>query len=238
MSVLASGGFLWGSFLSGGAFNHHNIHIFHGLVVFVFITLISILYRLSLKSVEDEIIPSKTVSTKNIMQTAVEALLNLARGMIKFHPEEYAPIVGSVFIFLFLSNLMGVIPGFLPPTENFSANLGVAIFIFFYYNYMGFKKTGVKNYVSHFLGPVWWMAPVILVIELVSHSIRPISLSLRITGNINGDHMVLNAFYGLVPIFIPVIFLGFGIFVSFIQAFVFTLLSTIYVGMAVESHDH
>lgn len=238
MSILASAGFLWGEWLLGNKLvNHHNAYIFHGLVVFLVITVLSILYRLSLKSVEEEVIPAEGVTIKNIMQTGVSAILNLMRGAIKHHAEDYVGLIGAVFIFIFLSNLMGIVPGFLPPTESFITNFAVAVCVFFYYHYMGVARTGIKSYISHFLGPVWWMAPIMLVIEIVSHCIRPLSLTLRLFGNINGDHLVLGAFSGLIPLVIPVIFLGFGIFVSFIQAFVFTLLSTIYVGLAVETHD-
>jgi F-type H+-transporting ATPase subunit a len=162
----------------------------------------------------------------------------MMRNVIPHHTEDYFPLLAAIFIYVFLSNLLGVIPGFLPPTSNINTNLAIGLTVFIYYNAMGIKRTGFKNYLNHFLGPTLWLAPLMFVIELIGHSVRPVSLSLRLFGNINGDHLVLSTFAGLTPLVVPVVFSLFGIFVAFIQAFVFTLLSTIYVGLAVETHGH
>lgn len=237
MPIIASEGLAWGTLLSD-KITHENIDIFNGIVVFLVILAFSLLYRFSLKAVADDIVPDGRVSVKNVFQVAVESLLNLVKGVIPHHGEDYFPLIGAIFIYIFISNMLGLFPGFGPPSKNLSANLAVGLSVFVYYNVMGIKRTGLKAYIAHFLGPVWWMAPMLLVIELISHAIRPLSLSLRLFGNINGDHLVLEVFSGLVPVIVPVIFLAFGIFVSFIQAYVFTLLSTIYVSLAVTSHDH
>jgi F-type H+-transporting ATPase subunit a len=110
--------------------------------------------------------------------------------------------------------------------------------VFLYYNVVGIKTQGLKNYLGHMTGPILWLAPLIFVIELISHLVRPMSLSLRLFGNINGDHVVLGIFSDLVPLVLPVIFMALGIFVSVIQAFVFTLLSTIYIGLATAHEEH
>ncbi len=248
--IIASAGFLWFTWLTE-KLNHHNVHVAHGVLVFLTIFISSLLYKLSLKSVEEEIIPTGKFNLKNILQSAVGSLSNFVGGVIKDHPEQYFPLLSAVFIYIFLSNLMGVLPGFLPPTESISTNLAVGITIYFYYHYVGVKAQGFKNYFAHFIGPsvgeglmfqlmrFGFLAPLMFVIELISHSVRPISLSMRLFGNINGDHIVLTTFADLVPLGVPVLFLAFGIFVSFLQAFVFTLLSAIYIAMAVEVHgDH
>ncbi len=244
--VLASEGFLF----------IHNIvpanyyHVAHGLIVLFILLVLSLLYRFSLKSVDKELVPSSKVNLKNIFQFAIEKLLGLMRNIIPHHAEDYFPIIGTVFIYIFVSNILGIIPGFLPPTENINTNFAVAITIFVYYNYIGFSRTGFKNYIQHFIGPslgstigmilfrVLLMSPLLFVIEIIGHCMRPVSLSFRLFGNIYGDHMVLSTFSDMAPILVPIAFLGFGIFVSFIQAFVFTLLSTVYIGLAVETHDH
>lgn len=235
--IIASEGFLWFTWL-----NHNitskNVHIVHGLVVLAVITIAGLIYRLSLKSVEAELVPDEKISLKNIFQTAVESLLNMMKNVIPHHTEDYFPLLAAIFIYVFLSNLLGVIPGLMPPTSNINTNLAVGITVFLYYNAMGIRRTGIKNYMQHFLGPTLWLAPLMFVIELIGHMVRPVSLSLRLFGNINGDHMVLSTFAGLTPLVVPVIFLLFGMFVAFIQAFVFTLLSTIYVSLAVETHGH
>ena len=250
--MLFAEGFLWFPWLSS-SINHKNVHIFHGLVIFSVILVFSVLYRISLKSVENEVLPDGRVSVKNIFQLGVESLFKLIKGVIPHHTEDYFPLLGAIFFYIFLSNLLGIFPGLLPPTENINTNLAVAITVFVYYHVMGVRRQGFKSYLAHFFGPslgnsigmillrFGFLAPLMFVIELISHSVRPVSLSLRLFGNINGDHMVLSTFQDLAPAWlpVPVIFLAFGIFVAFIQAFVFTLLSTIYVGLAVETHgDH
>jgi len=242
-------GFLWFPWFSD-KFTHHNVHVVHGLIVFLIIFVFAVLYRLALKSVDKELFPDSRVSLKNVMQVAVQGLLNLMKNIIPHHTEDYFPLLGAIFIYIFVGNLMGVIPGILPPTENISTNLAVALTVFVYYNYVGIRRQGFKKYMAHFCGPslgnslglvllrFCFLAPLMFVIELISHSVRPVSLTLRLFGNINGDHMVLSTFSDLTPLFIPIVFLAFGIFVAFIQAFVFTLLSTIYVGLAVETHGH
>lgn len=246
MAIMASSGLLWGRFFVekfhleqlAERYDLNLSDLFNGLTVFTLILLCSVAYRLSLKSVAEELVPDPRVSIKNILQTGVESILNLVRGVIPSHTESYLPLVGTLFIYIFFSNLLGTIPGFAPPSQNFSNNLAMGASVFVFYNIMGIRRTGFKNYMAHFMGPIKLMAPLMFVIELISHSIRPVSLSLRLFGNINGDHLVLEAFTGLAPLIVPVIFLAFGIFVSFIQAFVFTLLSTIYIALAVVTHDH
>ena len=104
------------------------------------------------------------------------------------------------------------------------------------YIYYGVREHGV-GYLKHFLGPVIFLAPLMVIIEVISHLVRPVSLSLRLFMNITGDHMVLGVFTNLTHVFIPMIFVGLGLFVSFLQAFIFTILSTIYIALA-EAHEH
>lgn len=231
MSVLASG-FLWANFVHGLEAQYH--FIFHGLVLTAILVSLSVLYRLSLKSIEDEIYPNGRASLKNIVQAGVESLNNLVKGGVPKDAEKITPFLGSVFIYIFVANLLGLIPGFLPPTQSMQANLAVAICVFVYYHFIGIKTVGVKHYLAHFMGPIAALAVIMIPIELVSHTIRPIALSLRLFGNIFGDHQVIEAISSLVPVVVPVIFMAFGIFVSFMQAYVFTLLSTVYVGLAMD----
>jgi len=114
--------------------------------------------------------------------------------------------------------------------------VGLAVVIFLSTHYYGVKEHGIA-YFKHFLGPVWWMAPIMLPIEIVSHLARPLSLSLRLFGNITGDHLVVGIFLGLVPFVVPSIFYGLGVFVSFMQAFIFTVLSMIYISGAVAHEE-
>jgi F-type H+-transporting ATPase subunit a len=149
----------------------------------------------------------------------------------------YFPVIGSLFVFIFFSNMLGLIPGVIPSTENLNTTLAVGTFVFVYYNYAGLRAHGLA-YLKHFLGPVLWLAPLMLVIELASHIFRPISLALRLRGNIMGDHVVLHVFSGLVPLILPVVFYGMGVFVAFIQAFVFCLMTMVYISLSTAHDDH
>jgi F-type H+-transporting ATPase subunit a len=230
--------FTWFGWLSN-AVNHHNIHLVTLLFVSLLIAVISFLYSRSLQAMEHELIPDKRVSLKNVVQVTVEKVYGLAEGIIGHGTARFFPLIGAIFIFVFLNNIMGLIPGFLPATDNINVTLGVGLTAFVYYNYVGIKKHGVAAYFKHLLGPVWWLAPLFFAIELVSHWVRPASLGLRLFGNMTGDHIVLSVFSNLVPLGVPVIFLGLGLFISFVQAFVFSLLTAVYIGLAVaedESH--
>jgi F-type H+-transporting ATPase subunit a len=154
-------------------------------------------------------------------------------------PEEgrdFIPLFASVFVFVLINNLVGVLPGMEPATENINTTLAMGVFIFLYYNFHGLKSNGFA-YMKHFLGPVLWLGPLILVIEVISHLVRPMSLGLRLANVMRGDHTVVGIFLDLIPIGLPIPFYLLGIFVCFVQAFVFTLLSMVYVAMA-TAHDH
>jgi F-type H+-transporting ATPase subunit a len=133
---------------------------------------------------------------------------------------------------------LGLIPGFSPATDNFNTTLALGIFVFLYYNYQGIKEQGLWGHIKHFMGPVWYLAILIFPIELISHAVRPLSLGLRLQGNMKGDHLVLSIFSGLVPYLVPIPFYVIGLFVCFMQAFVFTLLTMVYISLSTATHDH
>lgn len=228
--------FTWFGWISDSV-THYNSHIFSGLLVAFFLILCAFLYRRSMKSIEEEIVPSDKFSLKNIMQVTVEGVLSLMQGVIGPDARLYFPLIGALFIYIFFNNLLGIIPGFLPATENVNTNFACSITVFVYYNYVGIRKHGL-SYFKHFMGPIWWLVWLMLPIELISHAVRPLSLSIRLFGNITGDHVVIGIFSELTPLIVPVLFLALGIFISFIQAFVFSLLSTVYIGLAVAHEEH
>ena len=156
--------------------------------------------------------------------------------MGKSNAHKYFPIVGALFIFIFASNFLGLIPGLLPPTDNLNTTFALGLFVFLYYNYVGLKEGGI-GYLKHFAGPILWLAPLMLVVELASHVFRPISLALRLRGNIMGDHIVLGIFNNLTPFVLPLVFYAIGLFVCFIQAFVFCLMTMVYISLS-ATHDH
>jgi len=218
--------------------NHGNIHVYTASFVALMLIIASFAYKFSLKSIDEEVVPTPGTSFKNIFQYAVESILGLMEGIIGHDAKKYFPLIGALFIYVFINNLMGIIPGMLPATENINTNLAVSITVFFYYNLVGIKEQGIVNYLKHFMGPIIFLAPLMLIIETISHLVRPVALAIRLFGNINGDHVVLGIFSDLVPLGIPVIFLGLGLFVAFVQAFVFALLSSVYIGLSVAHEEH
>jgi F-type H+-transporting ATPase subunit a len=152
--------------------------------------------------------------------------------------KKYYTVIVLLFSFIFINNVIGLIPGFLPPTDNFNTTLALGLFVFLYYNYQGIKEQGIVGHIKHFMGPVWYLAILIFPIELISHAVRPLSLGLRLKGNMEGDHLVLSIFSNLVPYIVPIPFYVIGLFVCFMQAFVFTLLTMVYISLATAHHDH
>lgn len=150
---------------------------------------------------------------------------------------KYFWLLGALFIYIFLSNLLAVTPGGLPPTAVISTNVALALIVFVVFNVEGIRRNGL-GYFKHMAGPVWYLAWLIFPIEIVGLLVRPASLSLRLAGNMTGDHMVFGIMSDLTVAVLPAIFLGLGIFVSFLQAFVFTLLSAIYISLSVADHGH
>ena len=185
---------------------------------------------------EGAVVPDATLSARTVFELLVESISSLSRSVIGHHSERYVPILATFFIFILLSNLLGLLPGFLPPTSDFNITFGLGVCSFLIFNYYGFKEQGM-GYLAHFAGPFWWLAWLIFPLEIIGVLVRPFSLGLRLFGNLFGDHLVLEIFTDLTKVVIPVVFYFLGTLVSVIQAFVFTLLSMIYVALSVSHHD-
>jgi F-type H+-transporting ATPase subunit a len=226
--------FNWTQLIPG--VTHEYIHVATGALVTILIVLMSIVARLALGNGEMAVTPAGKVSIKGIFEVVVEFVVGLVNMVIGEHGKKYIPMFGAIFLYIFLNNLMGLVPGMTPATDNLNTTVAIGAFTFLTYNFLGVKENGLA-YFKHFLGPVLWLAPLMLPIELISHSVRPLSLGLRLAGNMTGDHTALSIFLDLAPYGVPVIFYALGTFVCFIQAFVFTLLSMVYVSMA-TAHDH
>jgi F-type H+-transporting ATPase subunit a len=236
-STFAASGFTW---FSGIA---HSLHIPGHTITFIFVGIvlltIGLIYRSKISSVSNVVIPDKGITLRNL----VELYGNFIYGQVKsiIGEEEgpkYFSFIASIFILILTCNLIGLVPGFLPPTEYLATTLALGAFSFIYYNYQGCKEQGTLNYLKHFAGPLWYLAFLIFPIEIISNFIRPLSLALRLRSNMMGDHIVLTQFSNLAPILIPIIFMILGILVSLIQAYVFTVLTMVYIQMAVAHHDH
>lgn len=212
------------------------LHVYIGAVVTGFIVLLSVTARVALGNAEAAVVPAHRLSVKGIFEVLVEYINSLVGSVMGDHGHEFVPLFASVFFFILFNNFIGLLPGMSAATSNMNTALAVAIFIFVTYNFLGIKENGF-GYLKHFMGPMWVLAPLMFPLEIVSHLVRPFSLGLRLSGNMTGDHTVLAIFTELVPVGVPVIFYGLGAFVCLVQAFVFTLLSMIYIAMA-TSHEH
>lgn len=199
---------------------------------------IGLIGRRQLATGENAVIPSGKLSVRGILEVLTEYISNLTYSVVGPHGKIYIPMFTSVFFFVLLNNLIGVIPGMTPATENLNTTLAFGIFIFFTYNFLGIKEQGAIPYFKHFMGPVLFLAPLMFVIELISHLARPLSLSFRLANVLTGDHLVLSIFLKIAPAIVPVIFYALGIFVCMVQAFVFTLLSMVYVSLATAHQEH
>ncbi len=189
-------------------------------------------------------VPDEGLTLFSLFDAVYDALYNFVAGVIPDEPERYLPLVGTLFVLIFISNLWGVVPGMAPATDTLNTNAAMAIIVFIAFNYYGFRALGVK-YLTHFMGPreVWIsiVIPLLMVaVEFISILVRPFSLSVRLFGNMLGDHTVLGIFSHLVPVIVPVFFMILGIFVSFIQALIFSVLSAAYISLSIahEEEEH
>jgi F-type H+-transporting ATPase subunit a len=176
------------------------------------------------------------VTARNVAEVLAESIAGLAEGVIGHGAARYVPLLASFFIFILVCNLIGLVPGFVPPTSDFSVTFGLGLVSFLAYHVHGAREHGGK-YVKQFLGPVVFLMPLMLVVELFSHAFRPVSLGIRLFANLFADHEVVTIFTDLTKFGVPVIFYVLGAFVAVVQAFVFTMLSAIYIALAV-SHEH
>lgn len=146
-------------------------------------------------------------------------------------------IIGAFMTFIFMSNILGLFYFFQPPTGNVNTTFALSITAFLYYNFIGIRKQGIVNYMKHFAGPIWWLAPLMFPIELIGHFARILSLGMRLFGNITGEHTATGIFMGLLPFVLPWPMMGLGIFGATLQTFVFIMLTMVYLGGAVaEEH--
>lgn len=171
---------------------------------------------------------------QNFMELMVESLYKLAEENIGHDWGKYFfPLIGTLGLYILLCNFMGLIPGFTAPTSNINMTASMAVPVFLATHYYGIKVHGFK-YIKHFLGPIMLLAPMMFIIEFIGHLVRPVTLSVRLFGNMIAKHMILFALGLLAPVIVPVAILGLGVLVSLIQAFVFVLLTSLYLAGSVE----
>lgn len=182
-----------------------------------------------------------SVDRPNGMQHLVELVVLGIQGMMDSiigpHGRKYLPFHVSLGTFIFLANFIGLIPGFESPTSNINVTAGCAITVFLYYHWIGIREQGPWRYFKHFMGPVLFIAPLMFPVEILSHLARPFSLSVRLFANIYGEDLIILVFTALLPFILPLPILLLAIFTSVLQAFVFVILSVVYISSAAEQHE-
>ena len=160
-----------------------------------------------------------------------------SEGQLGHDSHRHVVLFETLFIFILAANLLGIVPGFVSPTQVIYVPVGCALISFLYFNWVGIRKQGVGKYAAHFAGPIWWLAPLMIPIEIMSTLARPLSLSIRLFANMYAGEQVTLVFLSLTYLIFPAVFMGLHVFVGLLQAYIFVLLTMIYVAGAVaEEH--
>lgn len=188
---------------------------------------------------DESVIPDDKLSARTVAEVVVGYFYNMMKDMMGAkRAKRYFPLIGTCACFILVSNLMGLIPGFNPPTSSWNVTAGCAIIVFVAFNYYGIKENGI-GYFKHLAGPVWWMAWLIFPLEVISLLIRPITLSIRLMLNLAVDHVLLGIIVGLVPfgLLVPIPIMMLGTLIALVQVLVFCLLASIYISLATEHEE-
>jgi len=215
-----------------GLISHEHSFIFltHMLLTAAIVLIIAKMATSNLR-----LVPS---GAQNVMEAYLSGVLAMGADVMgKAEARRYLPLVATIGLFVGIANVIGVIPGFEAPSAFLDFTLALALVVFTYYNFEGIRRNGIISYLKHFMGPVWWLAWLMFPIEIVSHISRIISLSFRLFGNVKGDDMFLMVILMLAPWLLPMIPFALLTFMAFLQAFIFMMLTYVYLGGAVLLHD-
>ena len=214
------------------------VHVLGTLLVVFFVLFGTIAFFKGTKSADKGVVPPRKMNLRNFFEYMAESVYGLVEGaMGEKNAPRFLPLIGALWLFILFNNLFALIPGFVAPTDTLKTNVGIALAVFFLTHYYGVKEHGLA-YFKHFLGPSPALIPLMLPIELISHIARPLSLAIRLMGNMMADHKVVMSFFALVPVLVPLPFLLLGLLVCLIQALVFCTLAMVYIGMAIEHEEH
>jgi F-type H+-transporting ATPase subunit a len=205
------------------------------LVVF-FILLFALRATKNVRKKKYSLVPPDKLNAQTFAELMVQGFSSMLEESIGHDWVKFLPLIGTLGIFILFSNLSGLIPGMGPPTDTLNTTAACALIVFVTTHIIGIKTHKFK-YVKQFMGPVWWLIPLMVPLEIISHLARPLSLAMRLFGNIMGDHLVFGVVVSLVPFLVPIPVLALGLFVALVQTAVFVLLSTVYIAGALsEAH--
>ena len=202
----------------------------HLIMAFIVTVILVIFFKLTVRNLA--LFPKKM---QTLLETLYLFLRNHVDNMIGKEGRKFIPALGTLGLFIALANLLGLLPEMSSPTANMNVPAGCAIFIFLYYHAQGVKKHGFIGYLKTFTGPAWWLAWLFAPIEIISHFSRPLSLTVRLFCNIFGEDLVIIIIVGLVPFIAPLPMMAMAIFTSLLQAYIFIMLSTVYLAGAIAS---
>ena len=203
-------------------------------IVMVIIVAILLIVLLGLGARKLSLVPS---SRQSFLETILQTFEGVLTDIIGESGKRYLPMIGTIGLFIFTSNMIGLVPGFMSPTSKLNVTAGCALAVFVYYHWQGMKAQGPLRYLKHFTGPIPALAPLLLPIEVISHFSRPVSLSLRLFGNIFAEELLIVIIASIVPFILPLPFMAVAIFTAVIQSFVFVLLACIYIAGAVAQEE-
>jgi F-type H+-transporting ATPase subunit a len=214
-------------------------HVFALAFVLLVLLVIAFIASAGLRDTKGAVIPDEKLSARTFVELLVSTAYSMMSDIMgKKAARYFLPLIGTCAFIILFSNLLGLLPGFTPPTDVLNTTVPMTLVIIATTHIYGIKENGGAH-IKHLFGPVWWLAPLFFAIELVSHFLaRPLSLSIRLMANMYADHQVLSQVSGLVKWFVPVLPMLLGTLVCIVQTLVFCLLSTVYIGMAVAHHEH
>jgi F-type H+-transporting ATPase subunit a len=208
------------------------------VMIAAILLLIAAVVRSRLAQVDAAVVPDESLTLRTFVEVFLDYFYNLAKDVMDAkRAKKYFPLIATSACFVFCANVMALLPGFPIATTSFSVTLGSALVVFVLFNFWGFKENGL-GYLKHLAGPVWYLAPLIFVIELISLFVRPITLALRLMLNMAVDHLLLSIFMGFLTVLLPIPIMILGCIVVLVQTLVFTLLTCIYIGLATEHEEH
>ena len=175
---------------------------------------------------------------QHMLELVIQGLKDMLKDIVGHHGEDFLNIIAAFTVFIFISNIFGLFFFLAPPTSNPNTTFALSISAFLYYNYQGIKHQGLFHYLKHFGGPVWWLFPLMFVIEMIGNFARILSLSMRLFGNIFGEHTATGIFMGLIPVVVPWPMMALGIFGALLQTFVFIMLLMVYISAATAAEEH
>ncbi|HUT56065.1 MAG TPA: F0F1 ATP synthase subunit A [bacterium] len=212
--------------------------LFHALLSTLILLLLVLLTRKAVLSKGDDLLPDERLTVRNFFEGLIQFILGLMEDIIGPHYRRYVPLIMGLWFYILFANLFGLLPFFAPATDKWSVTISMAIVVFVATHLYGIQAHGL-GYFKHFISPVWpptavlWiLSPIYLMIEIIGHFARVLSLSIRLMANMMADHMVVTIFLFLLAPLVPAMFTGLGIIVCFLQAFVFSVLAIIYIALA------